>query len=301
MTSETNLRVKAKNVHVSAILPPRSHTSDIVQSVRIYGQQQPLIVRPIDGCPGEYELIDGQGRLEALDPEQEVLLDVRTKASDAEVFKISEATTKRTNRSAYENSTYYDAYVEAVKKEDGEKGAVARVAKESLISESELSQYLAIKEMFDKLSQSDAKKEFPKLQSMGINKLYELTKLVNNPKLSQAAQETEQKADCLTLEGINDIVNNTLSADTEKLEKSSSNAQTNSSIVLPQESEKPKAKTIFEKISKMTEELITLLPQVESELPQRTETLSPEKQKVIEKISTSMRRLLFYARKLAEP
>jgi hypothetical protein len=62
--------VPIKKVHPSTILPPRSYNSDLAESVKRYGIQQPLIVRPIVDKPREYEFIDGYGRFASVKDEQ---------------------------------------------------------------------------------------------------------------------------------------------------------------------------------------------------------------------------------------
>lgn len=125
MTEGTFTRAKAKNIHISSVLPPRTHASDIAESVKSAGSQQPLIVRSVEGHPDEYELVDGHGRLEAIDRERDVLVDVRSGLSDVDCFKVAEATSKRTQRTAYENARFYAAYVDTMKKAKGKKGARA--------------------------------------------------------------------------------------------------------------------------------------------------------------------------------
>lgn len=286
---------RARDILPSSLLPSRMHERQLIESVKTVGIQQFPIVRPHPTLPGKFELVDGRGRLEALDPEQEVCCDVREKATDTDVFRISEATSKRTQKNAYENAVFYDAYVNTIRKETGEKGSVSRVAKEAQISESELSQYLAIKRLFDKLSLLSPTLEFPNLKCMGMNKLYVLSGLIDHQKFLEIAQEIEKKTDCLTVEGITELVEKVHTADAEALM---------ATLDLPTDLESTLARpqvrlnSVPEKISKMMKELNTLLPQFETGVLTQQKFASPETANVLEKISVNLRRLLFYLRKL---
>ena len=287
--------VKARDILPSSVLPSRMHEPQLLESVKTVGIQQFPIVRPHPALPDKFELIDGRGRLEALDPEQKVCCDVREKAMNADVFRISEATSKRTQRNAYENAIFYDAYVETVKKDFGEKGAVSRVAKEGQISESELSQYLAIKRLFDKLSLLNPELEFPKLKCMGINKLYVFSRLIEHPKFLETAQEIEQKADWLTVEGITELVEKVHDAEIDAIMRTIDfSAAPSPSIARVQ----VRLNVVPERISKMMKELSLLLPQFESGILTQQKFTSPETAKVLEKVSVNLRRLLYCLRKL---
>lgn len=287
--------VKAKDIVPSSILPSRIHESQLAKSVKMVGIQQFPIVRRHPTLSGKFEDIDGRGRLGALDPEQEVCCDVREKATDADVFRISEATSKRTTRNAYENAFYYDAYVETVKKDTGEKGAVSRVAKEAQISESELSQYLAVKRLFDKLSTLNSELEFPKLKCMGINKLYVFSRLIDHPKFLETAQEIEQKADWLSVEGITELVEGVHRAEVDVIMRMI-DLPVAPSLCIAQVQVKLNGGP--ERISKMMKELSLLLPQFESRILTQQKFTSPETAKVMEKVSVNLRRLLYCLRKL---
>lgn len=63
--------VRARTIHPSSIIPRRKHDNRLSISLKAVGVQQTLIVRPLASNP-EYELIDGHGRLDALDPENKV-------------------------------------------------------------------------------------------------------------------------------------------------------------------------------------------------------------------------------------
>ena len=96
--------VYARNLHQSTILPQREHNQELIESVKKVGIQTPLIVRLVEGKPGEYEIIDGGLRSAELRDDDQVLVDVRSDVKDSELFKISDATFKRKDRTAYEIS-----------------------------------------------------------------------------------------------------------------------------------------------------------------------------------------------------
>lgn len=304
MTDETVVRVKAKNIHMSQVLPPRNYASDIAESVKSCGSQQPLIVRPVEGRPDEYDLIDGHGRLEALDPEEDVLVDVRSGLSDVDVFRISEATSKRTQKTAYENAVFYAAYVDAVTKAKGEKGAIATVAAEALISESQLSQYLAINGLFHELKEKKPETEFEKLKTLGLNRLYELSKSREDSRLAEIALEVEEKADALTAEGIKQLAETTahptseqetvtVDADTESASPASA-----SEPAKREDTDATTLATVPNKLAILIEELSLLLPQTNLQELCQTNSDSPEASNAIQKMTISLRRFIFYLKKL---
>lgn len=300
MISRKSMFVKVKNIHSSSIIPIRSHDFTFVESVRKVGIQQPLIVRPESGKSGEYELIDGRGRLYALDPDQEVWVEIR-EATDAEVFRISDATTKYTQRSTAEKAAFYAAYVEAIKKETGEKGAQARVSDETQLDLCEISQYLAINELFVKLAQCDPESNFGNLKKMGINKLYELSKLSDHPELLKVARSIEEEADTITLESLGVIVKIRLPDNSKQLEddilrdvdlspQTPLNGTEGDAVL------NTRFKTLSQKVLKKRDELTSVLQNVNMEkLPITESTLD-----LLEKMSVSLRRLTYYSKKLAE-
>ena len=286
---------KARNIHHSSIMPPRSHDQEILESVKHSGIQQPLIVRPLPSNTSEYELIDGSGRFDAVDPEEEVYIDVRS-ASDVEVFKISEATSKRTSRNTREKASFYAAYVEVAKKETEEKGVLARVTAETQISESELSQLVTINKLFLKLAELEPEAEFEQLQTMGINKLYKLSQLLDNAELLATAHEIEKKAETLTLERLSAIVNNIANRNSLIEKLLGDDEPTNSTSYYQKENATSKTKLteMSGKISKMKEKLDVTLQNIKIEsLPTAEPILE-----ILEKMLVSFRRLTYYSRRL---
>ena len=309
--------VKAKYIHPSSVLPSREHGNDILESVRAVGVQHLLIVRPLHSIPNEYELIDGLGRFKALDPESEVEVEVREGATDAEVFKISEATFKRTQRSTAETATFYATYVEAVKKETNENNAKQIVCRDSCISESQLSQYLAINRLFVKLTQLSSEDVFGGVRKLGINKLYELSKLEDNVQLLEVAKQVEEKADYLALEGISEMVRNActtalqeVSKKPKVVEEGAADTVAEPEIVAVREKSEPKRQiepTGKERLDNILDDLARVLKDMEASLSEirsrdySEDQLGSDKTKMtLQKISTGLRRLLHYVKTLNE-
>jgi len=300
MQNRSFARVKAKCIHPSTIIPSREHDYEIVESVKTVGVQQPLVVRCLASKPGEYELIDGSGRLHALNPEDEVYVDIR-EANDGQVFRISEATQRRTSRNTCGNAAFYAAYLEAVKKEIGEKGALARVAAETKVSKSELSQYLEINRLFLRLGQFDQESEFRKLGTMGINKLYALTKLTDSTRLLDAAIQIEKSADAITLEGVNTIVNS-LQDTSDMSEKILQElgwdepAKCTSDELKKDTALENRFKETAARIAEMKDGVSSVLQNIETKkLPTSELTLN-----LLGKMLVSLRRLTYYGKRLQE-
>ena len=296
--------IKAKEMHASTLIPARSHSKELRDSVRAIGVQQPIIVRPSPTEAGKFEIIDGGGRAAFLEPEQDVIVDIR-ELTDTEAFKISEATSKRDERTASENAEFYTAYLNAVREETGEEGAAARVAKETGITESQLSQYSAINEFFTKLRQADPEHDYHNLRSMGVNRLYTLAKLKNYSKLAEIAREVEAKAQDITAEGIAEIVQHKpiiideeeagletwLSADEDE-EK----AQAPASPVTFDS----RLSTMPEKVSLLIKELSETLAKTPMVQPAKDQANSAEVLNILEKLSTTIRKTLHYLMKLEQ-
>ncbi|MGD0496754.1 MAG: ParB N-terminal domain-containing protein [Candidatus Bathyarchaeia archaeon] len=114
--------VRAGNVHRSTVLPQRAHGPKIARSVEKDGILQPLLVHSIPGKTDEFELIDGDGRLLSVKDEQiEVLVDVIPCVKGSDVFRTSEATFQRKDRSAYEKCLFYAAWARELEKETGKR------------------------------------------------------------------------------------------------------------------------------------------------------------------------------------
>ncbi len=180
--------IKAKYLRPSPILPKRESDSSLLESIERNGVQHPIIVRPSKSEEGFFEVIDGHLRLCCLNPEQEVVVDVRYDVSDEDVFRISESTFKRRGRNTFEKAVFYKKWVETVESLYGEWGAQSKVAKESGLSEAQISQYLAIHKLFETLSEKGVKQEiFNALKNQPINKLYELSRITDCSVLLEAA------------------------------------------------------------------------------------------------------------------
>jgi ParB family chromosome partitioning protein len=189
--------VRAGNVHRSTVLPPRAHGPEIAASVEEVGILQPLLVRSIPGKTDEFEVVDGDGRLLSVKDEQiEVLVDVIPCVKGSDVFRTSEATFQRTDRSAYEKCLFYAGWARELEKEMGKSdGVQASLARESGKSESAITQYIAIRALFAKLESLARGEEFNALKTWGVNKLFRLSQLVECERLLEIAREFEAKGE----------------------------------------------------------------------------------------------------------
>ena len=169
--------VEARRIHPSRVLPRREFDAELVESIRRDGIQQPIIVRPSPHESGMYEIIDGRLRYKSVQDDQKVLVDVRYGVDDADVFKISEATFKRRPRNTYERSLFYSSWVKTVEATSGSRGAQTKVSREANLSQSEVSHYLSISRLFERLQlQNIPERSFNALKNQGVNKLYALAK-----------------------------------------------------------------------------------------------------------------------------
>lgn len=298
VAEKTLKRVKAKSIRPSSVIPRRHHDRRPSLSVKAIGIQQPLIVRSVASSPDGYELIDGDGRLKDLDPEEEVWVEV-CQATNSEVFKISEATSIRTEKTAYEQACFYAAYVETVAKEKGGKKAMSIVVKETQISESELSQYLKINELFLALKKLEPYTIFEKLEEMGINKLYELARLLDKPELIETARQVENDADNLTEEGISSIVHQILEkyvdrgfcAEADQDAGNTASNEANREAMLA-----ARFKDVSGRVVQTREEMNAVLQNFDVDKLPTTELAIA----MLEKMRVSFRRATFYCKKLQE-
>lgn len=198
--------VPARNIYPSSLLPLRDYGLELAVSVDKVGIQQPLIVRALPGKSDEYETIDGHGRLALLKDDKEVLVDIRYNIKDPEVFKISEATFQRKDRSAYERALFYAEWMKTLKNEKGtDEGIQALLARETNLSEGAISQYIAIYTLFSKLESLAPDEKFNALKTWSVNKLYKLSELAEDPSLPEVAKEFEKK-DEFSIEDIEEVV-----------------------------------------------------------------------------------------------
>ena len=170
--------VEAKRICPSKLLPRREPDSEFVESIRRDSIQQPIIVRPSPYESKMFEIIDGHFRYESAQEAQKVLVDVRNGVEDTEVFKISEATFKRKLRTTYERSLFYSQWVKTVEATSGRRGAQKKVANQTGFSQAEMSHYLSIARLFERLRlQNIPERNFNALKNQGVNKLYALAKV----------------------------------------------------------------------------------------------------------------------------
>jgi hypothetical protein len=172
-------------------MPKRTYDKKSTDSVKKDGVQQPLIVRPHRSISGKYEIIDGNMRYQVLNDEDQVWVDVRNNTDDCDLFRLSHLTFFRKQRSTYDRAAFFTCWVKRELVKSGKKGAQARVARAAHLTEGEISQYLAICRMFNKLrlQPGSTALDFNALKVQGINKLYELSRLTETPLLLETAQK----------------------------------------------------------------------------------------------------------------
>jgi len=199
--------VKVKNLRPSSILPKRWHDPKISDSVKRCGVQQPIIVRPRPASKFEFEIIDGHGRVESLDGNTKVLVEVKYDLKDVDVFRLSETTFQRNDRTTYETALFYKSWMKAMIKDTGkERGSQKRIAEEANLSEAQVSQYLSISKLFDRLKlQNIPERNFDALKNQGINKLYELAKVEDESVIMEIAQEMATNPN-MPLDDLKDLI-----------------------------------------------------------------------------------------------
>jgi ParB/RepB/Spo0J family partition protein len=204
---DKNLKlVPARSIHPSSVLPSREHGEELSNSIQQVGIQVPIIVRCIAGKTDEYEVIDGAGRCEKLASDEQVLVDIRTDLRDSDVFKISNATFSRKERTPFEIARFLRAWQKTNEKEEATAGASQqKLATNVILSVSSLSQYLSIAELFEKLQEIAPKEQFVKLKTWSVNKLYKLSELTDDPRLLDLARFYEQKFETSIEEVISDV------------------------------------------------------------------------------------------------
>jgi hypothetical protein len=186
--------VVAGKIHQSRLLPLRNHGKKIAESVKKLGVLQPLIVRPLTGCTGEFEIIDGSGRLDSLQADQMVEVAILEEASDDDVFKISIATFKRQGQTALDKAKFCKAWLDVIIKQNGSSaGAQLQLVRSLGVSESLISKYLAIHQLFEILEKSNPNSNFSALKLWDMNRLYQLSKLQLNSRLLAIATELEKR------------------------------------------------------------------------------------------------------------
>jgi len=182
--------VEASRLNPSRLLPKRESDAKLEESIRRDGIQQPIIVRPSPYESNQYEIIDGHLRRKSVQDDQKVLVYVRYDVDDVEVFKLSEATFKRKPRTTYERSLFYSGWVKTVEATSGSRGAQKKVATEANLSQAEVSHYLSIAKLFERLqSQNIPEENFNALKNQGVNKLYALAKVEDDSAMLEVAAE----------------------------------------------------------------------------------------------------------------
>jgi len=192
-------------LHPSKVLPKRDFSSELVESIRLDGVQQPIIVRPSHKS-GMFEIIDGHLRHKSIPADQKVLVDVRYDLEDTQVFKISDATFKRKSRSTYERALFYCSWVRAVEAKYGNRGAQIKMAKMANLSQGEVSHYLSISRFFEKLlAHNITERIFNALKNQGVNKLYAIAKVEDKSAMLEVAEKMAENPN-MTLKELKDII-----------------------------------------------------------------------------------------------
>jgi len=197
---------KVTRVHPSRLLPKREFDAKLVESMKRDGIQQPIIVRPSPQKSGMFEIIDGHIRYESVQENQTVLVDIRYGLDDVAIFSISETTFRRKPRNTYERAQFYKGWVKTVEAKHGSRGAQAKVANMANISEAEVSHYLSINRLFDRLrSQNIPETNFDALKNQGVNKLYALAKVEDKSTMLEVAAKMAENAN-MPLEELKDLI-----------------------------------------------------------------------------------------------
>ncbi len=204
--------VYAERLHGSMVLPEREFDPELVKSIKRDGIQQAIIVRPSSVRIGKYEIIDGHIRYESVESNQQVLVDIREDADDEQVFKISEATFKRKPRTTYERTLLYGAWVKSNGVKYGPEGAQAKTAEAAGLSEAEISYYVAIGRLFDRLPVPRVSNAvFNALKCQSMNKLCEIAKVEEDPVMLAVASKLAALPK-MTLKQLKEAINKEIQA-----------------------------------------------------------------------------------------
>jgi len=247
--------VEANMLRSSRILPNRETSPELAESIRQDGILFPIIVRPSPHEDGVFEIIDGGLRYQSIQENQKVLVDIRFDLDDSEIFKLSEATFKRKRRTTFERAKFYDRWVKAVEAANGKRGAQTKTASKAGLSQAELSHYLSISRLFERLqSQKAQDRIFNALKNQAVNKLYALSKVNEQSALLEVAAKMAEEPD-MNLQNIRHLIDESSSIDRE-IERT-----------LEQKAESEEDESIWEfRLRKATEELEGALDQTERTL-----------------------------------
>ena len=235
--------VKAYLVHPSETLPTRNRSREVINSVKRDGVKQAIIVRPHPRIKGQFEIIEGWNRyLGVIDETPHMWLyndttapDIEVKVhyglTDAETIKLAYTLHKRDKRNTYEFVKFIAKWVQLKSRELGsEEGAKTEVAKEFMTKygpedekrfpvlygkelnakQSMVSQNLKILDVFKKFREiypyRNYDKKFGKFEYFSINKLYELTKLLDDTPAFVKVVEKLRKRSGMTIETLRKLV-----------------------------------------------------------------------------------------------
>lgn len=231
--------VKANHVHPSTILPERERSKEIIDSVKRDGVQQPIIVRPHPHELFDYEIIDGWNRyLGAIGEHRsitffndetapDIVVDIRYGLTESEIFRLSYDTQIRKERTTFERAAYYDKWIKTKANELGQmEGAKTEVARELVeittsldpkenpqlfemvvnTKQSLLSQYCKVYEVITTLEKKYPNNDFDFLKPLSVNKLYALSKRLDNLLVLKKVVEKIEKNPKMKLDHINDLL-----------------------------------------------------------------------------------------------
>jgi len=239
-TSEIKL-VSAYYIQPSTILPEREKSQEVIDSVRKEGQQQPIIVRPHPQKLGHFGLIDGNSRRLAIIGEHkyirlfneetapDILCDIRSGLTESEVFRLYYNTEKKKKPAkAFERAVFYHEWIKTKANELGtQNGAKTEVAKalveiETSLSfqenpqlfkmelnakQSLLSQYGKVYEVITALEKEHPNHDFDYLKTLSVNKLYALSKRLDNMLVLKKVVDKIEKNPKMKLDHIDDLLN----------------------------------------------------------------------------------------------
>ena len=226
--------VNAGRIHPSKVLPKREFDAKLVESMKRDCIQQPIIVRPSPQKSSMFEIIDGHIRYESVQENQIVLVDIRYGLDDVAIFSISETTFRRKPRNTYERAQFYKGWVKTVEAKHGSRGAQSKVANMANISEPEVSHYLSINRLFDRLrSQNIPETNFNALKNQGVNKLYALSKVDQKEALLDIAAKMAENPN-MTLEELKELIREQTSALREILRLTEEDEEENESTEIDQ-------------------------------------------------------------------
>lgn len=231
--------IKANHIHPSTILPKSRPSQEVINSVKRIGQQQPIIVRPYPQKLGDYEMIDGNSRFLGViggfksirfysdETAPDVRVDVRYALSDSQIFRLYYSTKKKKRENTFERAVFFHQWLITKANELGtQEGAKTEVARELVEDETSLdsqrnpqlfamkvnskrsllSQYSKVYEVITKLEQKYPNEDFEFLKMLSVNKLYALSKRLDDMSVLKEIVDKIEKNPKMKLERIKDLL-----------------------------------------------------------------------------------------------